>query len=261
MSGSVARLRTNHRFSGALADLAAAVQSGDDNLVLDILRRDNTSVLWINHEAAATSALLRGAVMEWTGRLVDVARQGDRSGALEELGRHRLLCAHRRGADGVSEWNGLIERWLGENRPDLAGEGAWYAGRPVMVTSNDYNMRLFNGDTGMTVASADDATPRISVVFEDAGGLPRPVSPSRLADVETVYAMTIHKSQGSEFDRVTLLLPPSTSRLLTRELLYTAVTRAKQGLLVVGAEEAIRVAVSRRMARASGLADRLWGRD
>jgi exodeoxyribonuclease V alpha subunit len=260
MAGSVARLRTNHRFSGALADLAAAVQAGNDDTVIDVLRGGDRSVAWLNHEAATSSALLRGPITEWTRRLVDMARQGERDDALEELGRHRLLCAHRRGADGVSEWNGLIERWLGEDWPDLASEGAWYAGRPVMVTTNDYNVRLFNGDTGVTVASLDDMGPRVSVVFEDAGGLPRPVSPSRLADVETVYAMTIHKSQGSEFDRVTLLLPPSTSRLLTRELFYTAITRAKQGLLVVGTEDAIRVAVNRRIARASGLAERFGGR-
>jgi exodeoxyribonuclease V alpha subunit len=259
MAGSVARLRTNHRFSGALAQLALAVQAGDDDTVLDILRRGDSSVAWLDYEAAASSALLRAPITEWTGRLIDTARKGDRPGALEELNRHRILCAHRRGADGVSEWNGLIERWLDEDWPDLAGEGAWYAGRPVMVTSNDYNMRLFNGDTGVTVAGQEDSAPRVSVVFEDAGGLPRPVSPSRLADVETVYAMTIHKSQGSEFDRITLLLPPSASRLLTRELLYTAITRARQGLLVVGAAEAVRVAVNRRIARASGLADRLWG--
>jgi exodeoxyribonuclease V alpha subunit len=97
----------------------------------------------------------------------------------------------------------------------------------------------------------------VGVVF-DAGGPPRRVSPSRLADVETVYAMTVHKSQGSEFDYVTLVLPPPTSRLLTRELLYTAVTRARHGLLVVGTEDAIRAAVDRRIGRASGLTDRLW---
>src|SRR5262249_50844520 len=220
MAGSVARLRTNHRFSGALAELASAVQAGDAERVIDVLRGSDASVTWLDYEAEASTPLLRAPVTEWTGRLIDPARQGDRTGALEELGRHRVLCAHRRGADGVSEWNGLIERWLSEDWPDLAGEGAWYAGRPVMVTSNDYNMRLFNGDTGVTVAGQHDSAPRVSVVFEDAGGLPRPGSPSWLADVETVFAMTIHKSQGSEVHPLTLLLPPSTSRLLTRELLY-----------------------------------------
>jgi exodeoxyribonuclease V alpha subunit len=216
---------------------------------------------WLDHPAGASASSLRGPITEWTGRLIDAARRGDRAGALAELGRHRLLCAHRRGAHGVSEWNGLIERWLTEDWPELAGQGSWYAGRPVLVTANDYSLRLFNGDTGVTVAgNYDSAASRVSVVFDDGGNPPRPVSPSRLANVETVYAMTVHKSQGSEFDRVTLLLPPPTSRLLTRELLYTAITRARHGLFVVGTEDAIRVAVDRRIARASGLTARLWGR-
>jgi exodeoxyribonuclease V alpha subunit len=259
MAGSVALLRTNHRFAGALAELALAVQAGDDTMVLDVLRGQDEAVTWLDHDPAASPSLLRGPVTEWTSRLIDAARQGDRAAALRELGRHRLLCAHRRGGDGVSEWNDLIERWLVEDWPELAGEGAWYAGRPVLVTSNDYSLGLFNGDTGITVATRDDLAARVSVVLDDGSGSPRPVSPSRLAGVETVYAMTVHKSQGSEFERVTLLLPPPTSRLLTRELLYTAVTRAKQALLVVGTEDSIRVAVQRRIARASGLTERLWG--
>jgi exodeoxyribonuclease V alpha subunit len=258
MAGSIAVLRTNHRFAGALAELAAAVQSGAENTVLDTLRGGDGAVAWLDTEAMAAAAALRDPITAWTGRLIDAARRGDDRGALAELGSHRLLCAHRRGDGGVSEWNNLIERWLVEDRPELAGEGSWYAGRPVMVKANDYSLRLFNGDTGVTVAGRDDSTARVSVVFDDGGGSPRPVSPSRLADVETVYAMTVHKSQGSEFDRVTLLLPPPTSRLLTRELLYTAITRARRGLLIVGTEEAVRGAVGRRIARASGLTERLW---
>jgi exodeoxyribonuclease V alpha subunit len=119
-------------------------------------------------------------------------------------------------------------------------------------------LRLFNGDTGVTMAGGDEAASRVFVAFDDSSGQPRRVSPSRLGGVETVYAMTVHKSQGSEFNRVTLLLPPASSRLLTRELLYTAVTRAKRSLLVVGTEEAVRAAVNRPIARASGLTERLW---
>jgi exodeoxyribonuclease V alpha subunit len=213
----------------------------------------------LEHEPAASPSQLRSRITTWTGQLVATARRGDRAGALAELARHRVLCAHRRGAGGVSEWNDLIERWLNDDWPEVATEGTWFAGRPVLVTANDYSLRLFNGDTGVAVADPGDAATRVGVAFDDGGGPPRRVSPSRLADVETVYAMTVHKSQGSEFDEVTLLLPPSASRLLTRELLYTAVTRAKQGLLVVGTEDAIRVAVNRPIARASGLTDRLWG--
>jgi exodeoxyribonuclease V alpha subunit len=226
---------------------------------VEVLRRGDEAVTWLDQEPAASSSALRGPITGWTGRLIEAARTGDNAGALEELKRHRLLCAHRGGEDGVSEWNDRVERWLEEDRPDLAGEGVWYAGRPVLVTANDYSVRLFNGDTGVTVAGPDDSVARISVAFEEAGGRTRLVGPSRLANVETVYAMTIHKSQGSEFDRVTLLLPAPTSRLLTRELLYTAVTRARHGLLVVGSEDAIRVAVRRPIARASGLTERLWG--
>jgi exodeoxyribonuclease V alpha subunit len=257
--GSIALLRTNHRFSGSLADLASAVQAGDSDTVVEVLRQGDAAVSWEDQQPAKAPSLLRDGITEWTRPLIDAARRGDRVTALHELGRHRVLCAHRRGADGVAEWNDLIERWLAEDWPDLAGEGAWYSGRPVLVTANDYTLRLFNGDSGVTVAGPGDPAPRVSVVFDNGGGVPRPVSPSRLADVETVYAMTVHKSQGSEFDRVTLLLPPTTSRLLTRELLYTAVTRARQELLVVGTEDAIRTAVSRRIARASGLTERLWG--
>ncbi len=253
MAGSIALLRTNHRFGGALADLASAVQAGDDDAVMDVLRRGDDSVTWLGREPVASASSLRGPITEWTGRLIAAARNGDDTGALEELKRHRILCAHRRGEDGVTEWNDRIERWLEEDWPDTAGEGAWYAGRPVLVTANDYSVRLYNGDTGVTIAGPDGSATRVSVVFEEAGGRTRLVGPSRLANVETVYAMTIHKSQGSEFDRVTLLLPAPTSRLLTRELLYTAVTRARQGLLLVGTEEAIRVATRRPIARASGL--------
>jgi exodeoxyribonuclease V alpha subunit len=259
MAGSITLLRTNHRFAGALAELASAVQAGDDGAVVDVLRREDEAVTWLDQEPVASSSSLRGGIAEWTGRLIAAARDGDDAGALRELKRHRLLCAHRRGEDGVSGWNDRIERWLEEDWPDVAGEGAWYAGRPVLVTANDYSVGLYNGDTGVTVASPDDSTTRVSVAFEEAGGRTRLIGPSRLASVETVYATTIHKSQGSEFDRVTLLLPAPTSRLLTRELLYTAVTRARLGLLVVGTEAAVRVAVRRPIARASGLTERLWG--
>jgi exodeoxyribonuclease V alpha subunit len=260
MAGSIALLRTNHRFTGALAELAAAVQAGDDDAVVDVMRRGDDAVTWLDREPVASSSSLRAPITDWTGRLIAAARYGDDAGSLEELKRHRLLCAHRQGEDGVSEWNDRIERWLEEDWPDMTGEGAWYAGRPVLVTANDYSVRLFNGDTGVTVASPDGSTTRVSVAFEEAGGRTRLIGPSRLAHVDTVYATTIHKSQGSEFDRVTLLLPAPTSRLLTRELLYTAVTRARLGLLVVGVEDAVRVAVRRPIARASGLTQRLWGR-
>jgi exodeoxyribonuclease V alpha subunit len=128
----------------------------------------------------------------------------------------------------------------------------WYAGRPLLLTANDYGLRVYNGDTGVVVVGPDG----LRAAVAGATGL-LDFATSRLADVETMYAMTIHKSQGSQADEITVLMPPADSRLLTRELLYTAVTRAKHKVRVVGPEASVRAAVGRRAVRASGLAHRL----
>jgi len=124
----------------------------------------------------------------------------------------------------------------------------------VLVTRNDYELDLYNGDSGVVIMTGSD---RVGAAFERHGKIIE-VSPARLGAVDTVYAMTIHKSQGSQFDTAAVLLPAPTSPILTRELLYTAATRARRGLIIVGSEESIRTAVHRPVARASGLGWRLW---
>ncbi|MGH9153426.1 MAG: ATP-binding domain-containing protein, partial [Acidimicrobiales bacterium] len=192
------------------------------------------------------------------GRLVrDAAAAGDGRAALDGLGAMRVLCAHRRGPYGVATWTATAERWLRDAIPGYAAgaatAGRWYAGQPLLVTENDYALRLFNGDTGVVVARAE----RLTAVFERRGELVE-VSPARLQAVETVHAMTVHKSQGSQFDAVAVLLPEPGSPMLTRELLYTAVTRARRHLTLAGLEASVRAAVDHLVARASGLEDRLW---
>ncbi len=172
--------------------------------------------------------------------------------ASELLERHRLLCAHREGPYGVSGWNRQVVHHLAESA-GVAHLDEWYAGRPVLITANDRGLGLSNGDLGVTVR-ADDG--RLRVVVRSDGEL-RSFAPTRLTGVETVYAMTVHKSQGSEAAAVTVVLPPGDSPLLTRELLYTAVTRARQRVTVLGTEESVRAAVARKVQRASGLARRL----
>ena len=167
------------------------------------------------------------------------------------LDEHRLLCAHREGPRGVRHWNSQVEHWLTED----TGEPVWspcYTGRPMLVTANDYGLKLYNGDTGVAVVR--DGTLR--AVIADTDG-PVEFATSRLADVETMHAMTIHKSQGSQAAVMTALMLPEDSRLLTRELLYTAVTRAKTKVRVVGSEAEVRAALARRVSRASGLRQRL----
>ncbi len=171
--------------------------------------------------------------------------------ALATLEEHRLLCAHRRGPFGVAYWNRQVERWLSEES-DVPLWATWYVGRPLLVTANDYGLGLYNGDTGVTVLR--DGTLRAAIA--GANG-PLEFATSRLAEVDTMHAMTIHKSQGSQAVEVTVLLPPADSRMLTRELLYTAVTRARTKVRVVGDEEQLRAAVARRAVRATGLSRRL----
>jgi exodeoxyribonuclease V alpha subunit len=189
------------------------------------------------------------------GRAVfHAARDGDAEAALQALGAFRLLCAHRRGPYGVAAWGAQIEGWLTADVAGFSADERWYAGRPLLVTENDYALRLYNGDTGVVV-QADDG--RTTAAFERRGEVMQ-VSPSRLDAVDTVHAMTIHKAQGSQFGTAAVLLPDRASRLLTRELLYTAITRAREELILAGTEDAVRAAVERPVARASGLRELLW---
>jgi exodeoxyribonuclease V alpha subunit len=168
-----------------------------------------------------------------------------------------VLAAHRRGPFGVLALVPQIERALARARLLTPGPEA-YDGRPVLVTANDYALGLFNGDAGVTCLESG----HLSVAFpgenQDDGALVRRLSPARMPPHETLFAMTIHKSQGSEHDAVVIVLPEATSPLLTRELLYTAVTRARSRAIVVGSEASVRAAIDRRVERASGLASLLW---
>jgi exodeoxyribonuclease V alpha subunit len=177
---------------------------------------------------------------------------------LRALGRFRVLCAHRRGPFGVEAVNAQIEALLaaaGHIRPGAA----LYAGRPILITRNDYQLELFNGDVGMI--AEDSGRPGSTVaVFLGPDGAPRRLAPSRLPPYETVFAMSVHKSQGSEFDAVAVLLPDQPSPIVSRELLYTAVTRARERALISASRAVVEHVVTHRLERASGLRDALWGR-
>lgn len=256
-------LSANFRFSGVLAELASAVRMGDADSAIEVLTRGNPELRWIDEgvdrivtgEAPRDSfAHLRELAVEAGSALFRASTDGDGPAALEAVASFRLLCAHRSGPGGVEVWTNLMESWLAADVEDFDPEPEWYPGRPVMITTNDYSLRLFNGDTGATIVRPEGG---LGVVFA-RGGAVITVSPARLSAIETVFAATVHKSQGSEFERAALVLPPSESPLLSRELLYTAVTRAKRSLLIVGTEDSLRAAVSRPIARASGLTRRLW---
>jgi exodeoxyribonuclease V alpha subunit len=253
---SVVRLQRTWRYGGAIEDLARAVREADEDAAVEVLRRGAEDVVFIETDLAESRPRgiepLVDAVTESGAALRAAAAAGDLIAALTALDEHRLLCAHRHGPYGVARWSVETERWLAEAVPGYGEEGEWYLGRPLLVTVNDYDLNLFNGDTGVVVASGGG----VRAVF-GRGSAPMLISPVRLDAVQTTHAMTVHRAQGSQFGVVSFVLPPAESPLLTRELLYTAVTRASRRVQVFGTEEAVRRAVRRPANRASGLRGRL----
>ena len=246
----VVSLTENFRSTEDIKTLAEALRTGSVDAVLAALRAPSDEVEFVETDDAA--AVLRPDAVASALAVRQAAEAGDAVGAVAALERHRLLCAHREGPYGVRHWNRQVEQWLGEETGhEIWSE--WYVGRPLLVTSNDYALGIYNGETGAAVLQPDG---RLRAVIAGSGGL-LDFAPGRLDAVETMHAMTIHKSQGSQAEHVTVLLPDEGSRLLTRELFYTAVTRAQSRVRVVGTEAAVRAAVETRAQRATGLRQRL----
>jgi len=258
---AVAALSTNRRFpaTSGIALLAAAVQEGRGEDALAVLAADDAPEVEL--VAVADDAVLsveqvgavRADVVRSGTALHDAAEAGDARAALAALDAHRLLCALRRGPRGVTHWSALAERWVSDVHPVVPRADGRYAGEPLLVTANDYEIELFNGDTGVVVADAHGGL----VAAFGRGGDPIEVPLVRLGAVRPLHAMTVHRSQGSQFERITVVLPPAGSPLGTRETLYTAVTRATSHVRVIGSAEALVEAIGRPAARATGLRERL----
>jgi exodeoxyribonuclease V alpha subunit len=257
LSGRVTVLDRVHRFGAGsgIAELADAVRTGDLDRVVGLLDGSRPD-LELVAPSAADDVLDRlvGAGVD----AVEAARAGLATEALDAATRIKVLAAVHHGTNGRLDWERRTERAVFDRVGDLERRGRWYAGRPVLVTGNDRLNHVFNGDTGVTVAVEGTG---LQVALADgraADGI-RLLPPARLNDLETWWSMTIHKSQGSEFPHVVVALPPAgTAPVLTRELLYTAITRARERVTLVATGEALRRAVARPVARASGLGPRLW---
>jgi exodeoxyribonuclease V alpha subunit len=260
LRNGISALTVNRRFTATseIHALATAIRDGEGETALTLLRRGSSSLelLEVADDAQPTPdqlATLRRDVEECGRALHAAATAGNQAKAMAALELHRVLCAHRRGPRGVQHWSALTAGWIAAAFPsEVRGDGR-YVGEPLLVTTNDYEIDLFNGDTGVVV---DDGSGGLIGVF-GRGGNPIPVPLSRLGAVRPLHAMTIHRSQGSEFKRVTVLLASADSPLSTRETLYTAVTRAENFVRVIGSPEALLAAVARPAARATGLWERL----
>ena len=255
----------NFRFAkdSGIGRLAADIQAGRAAAAIGLLQRgEDTSLAWLDEGgtqpgAAALEQLFQG----YAGYLAATLRApGDAATVSAAFGRFRALCAVRGGPRGMEAMNELMTR---QARAVLAplqeaagadSRSPWFVGRPVMVLRNDPLLKLYNGDIGIAL---HDAGGRLAIAFPDSAGGFRWIPPVRLPEHQTAFAMTVHKAQGSEFDDVLVLLPQRRSPVLTRELLYTAVTRARQRVTLVGGAEVLASAIESPTRRHSGLLARL----
>ncbi len=252
IAASITRLVKSYRFTdtGGVGALASAIRAGDADRVLAALAAgDEAELITVDRDAAIADAITDGFV-NGLAAFHDAETPAEQ---LTALGRFRILCAHRRGVAGVEQLNRVVaERLIAKGI--ISARSQWYERRPLMVLDNDYHLDLFNGDIGVVARVEGE----LRVCFTGPNQTVRTFAPGRLGGHESVYAMTVHKSQGSEFDEVVVVLPDQLSPILSRELLYTAVTRARKKVRVVARKEVIAEAVKRRIQRASGLRSKLW---
>jgi len=258
LSDCVVQLNKNYRFgeTSAIFRLSTAINEGRVEDVFTILRSSSGDA----HSDLISMALpgraklkdaLKEKIIDGFG---DFLKTSDPLQAIAAMSRFRVLCALREGPFGVAGLNQMLEEIL-EEAGLMNCQSPWYSHRPIMITRNDYNLKLFNGDNGVILHDGVGGEPR--ACFTGPDNSLRQFLPIRLPQHETAYAMTVHKSQGSEFDRVLLVLPDRQSPVLTRELLYTGITRARKGVELWFEEQVFRGAISQRVRRTSGLCDSL----
>ncbi|MGR9046614.1 MAG: exodeoxyribonuclease V subunit alpha [Gammaproteobacteria bacterium] len=249
LPGHTVELQKSHRFDRSIKQLAEAVN------------RQQPEAAWATLQSAdAAIAMLDQDLIEYIAeRRKDYLRLlqsgSDFESVIGAFNRFQVLCANRQGADSVDDINFRVEQRLaGKNLIQLAGP--WYAGRPVMVTQNNSALHLYNGDIGLCLPDVEQGG-RLMAFFQRPDGTVKKYLPARLPHCQTVFAMTIHKSQGSEFDEVLIVLPDRMNPVLTKELLYTAVTRAKKTVRLVSGENVFVETVQRKIQRFGGLAAKL----
>ncbi len=259
---SIVVLQKSYRFAaGSDIDvLSRAVNQANTEAAIAMLENADGRLL-AYQQLQADKSLMQKLAEQIVSGYLPYLQTNDPVQALRGMQRFKILCTLNSGPLGVQAVNRLAEQVLSRKnliQLDPNRDNPWYAGRPVLITRNDYQVGLFNGDIG--IAMPDDTQRKVlSVFFTDNAGGVRRFHPYQLPAHETVYAMTVHKSQGSEFDEVLFILPDKDVSILTRELIYTALTRAQKKITVWGTRSIIRSAIARKIERTSGLRDALWG--
>ncbi|KVW40638.1 exodeoxyribonuclease V subunit alpha [Burkholderia ubonensis] len=264
LADCVVWLERNYRFGldSPIGRLSLAIRRGDVTEALDALPASDAAAASFHEDAgdalaATTVERLARRFSAYLDALRDAlaAAVPDPLPLFDALNRFRILCATRGGARGAEHVNALVAAHVRRAAHVPLAVGAhWFTGRPIMVTRNDYALGLFNGDIGIALPDAQGV---LRVWFKRADGAARAVSPAALPPHETAFALTVHKSQGSEFDEAALVLPATFGRVLTRELVYTAVTRARTRVQVIGGRRVLAQAIATRTQRDSGLSARI----
>lgn len=249
LQDNVYTLTKSHRFGGAIKELAEAVNRQQDELAWQILcNGKDPSVQCLDEDLIDYIAAQQAEYLQ----LIKAGAGFER--IYQAFSRFQVLCSNRQGKNSVADINHRVEQKLAEQkRIDLTG--LWYPGRPVMVTQNNPALHLYNGDIGICMADNLSAG-KLMVFFQRADGSVKKYLPARVPHCETVFAMTIHKSQGSEFEEVLIVLPEAINPVLTKELLYTAITRAKKTLKLVAGEAIFTATVGQKIERITGLVDK-----
>lgn len=272
IADSLCMLQKSYRFDArsGIGQLAKAINSGSMQKVDWVWQRDFEDIARFPIDGQHYSQMIQTLAQEYShylkriGQVVvdpnteqpETTHQRAKD-ALQLFAKCRLLCAVREGDFGISGLNQRIERALNARKMIQVQDEIWYHGRPVMVVRNDHALGLYNGDIGLCLRDNSDGVERLKVFFELPDGSVKAVLPSRVPEHETAYAMTIHKSQGSEFEHTLMILPPEFTPILTRELIYTGITRAKQKLSLYVDDRVLARGVKIRTERASGLVNRL----
>lgn len=241
-------LQKSHRFQGRIKQLAVAVNRQDIDQAWQLLQEPDPAVRRLSSDP------IDWIIEKYAEYLQAIKDGSDPTGIFAAFNRFRVLCSNQRGHNSVGEINRRVEQELA-NRGKVRPGSVWYAGKPVMITANHAGMQLYNGDIGLCLNDSEHGG-QLRVFFP-RGEQFRKLLPARLPPWETVFAMTIHKSQGSEFENILIALPDAVNPVLSKELLYTAITRAKQSVAVSADQAIFDACVGHRVARYSGLAAKL----
>ena len=244
------RLQYSYRFANypGIGKLANAVNAGDHETAMQLLKSEHyPEISWRPLEKKSLEQFLTQSIANQFKLKIEPYQH------VQSMGEFQLLCAHRKGQWGVDGLNQYIETWLSAHHL-IAGNKPLYHGKPVIITRNDYQLNLFNGDLGRLVKTEAGI---LKALFVKSESELREISPSRLTAYQTAWALTVHQSQGSEFDHVILVMPEKASPVLSQALIYTAITQAKKSIQIISKNDILKQAISLRNSRQTGISDRL----